>query len=336
MTGDAAVTVRTSEAGDEARVLEVLQAAFGKWPDHIEHVDPTEFFRWKHQASPFGQSTLLVAETEGKVVGFVALMPWPLRARGQLLTTVRGVDLAVDPSHRRRGVSLALIRAVPKHFSVDVAFSWNNPNERSGAGLVKTGRRKVKSLPRFIRPGGPLRATLRRARSSGSRTPERLRIEAPSAAEILRDGARTSRLLAQASEPSDRLATAKDLQYLRWRYGQFEEYRALLADAGGGAGGLAIFRARRLGSFWVLQVCELLVEEDDRRAARRLLARVRRSAAADFLSCGFPSRRQAASCAFVQFPRGTVLTTNPRQANIVPDPTLTSSWALSLGDLELL
>src|ERR1700676_164868 len=71
-----------------------------------------------------------------------------------------------------------------------------------------------------------------------------------------------SLLLARTKQPSDRLATAKDLDYLLWRYGPFEEYRAMRADAGAGCAGMVIFRPRRHGSFWVSHVCELLVEQN--------------------------------------------------------------------------
>ncbi|HEV2922995.1 MAG TPA: hypothetical protein VGW98_03115 [Solirubrobacteraceae bacterium] len=156
------------------------------------------------------------------------------------------------------------------------------------------------------------------------------------AAETLADGALGSLLVACAKDPGDRLATVKDLDYLRWRYGQFDEYRALRTDAGEGGGGMVIFRLRRHGPFWGSHVCELFVQRRDRRTARKLLGRVRDAASADFIECNFSSRRQAAQHGFVQYPDRSVLMTYPIQQNLVPDPTQRASWALSLGDLELL
>jgi hypothetical protein len=162
-----------------------------------------------------------------------------------------------------------------------------------------------------------------------------MQVTARSAAEVLDDGANVS-LLGETGEPGDRLTTAKDLDYLRWRYGQFEEYRAVRLDADEGGNGMAIFRPRRHGTFWVLEVCELLVERRDRRTARRLLRQVREAAPADLLSCGFPSRHEAALCGFVQVRHREVLVTYPLQQKLVPDSTRRASWALSRGDLELL
>ena len=66
-----AILVRPYVAGDEAGVLQLLQAALGGGPaDHR----PSSFFRWKHLENPFGPSYLLVAERDGRLIGLRALM----------------------------------------------------------------------------------------------------------------------------------------------------------------------------------------------------------------------------------------------------------------------
>jgi GNAT superfamily N-acetyltransferase len=328
--------VRAFEANDEPGVLDVLQAAFGPWPHDIQGVAPGDFFRWKHLAGPFGPSLLLVAEADDVVIGFAAYMPWRFRARGQILTTMRAVDFAVHPSHRRRGASSALTQAAVRHLSGDVAFIWSNPNEQMRPGSLKSGRRQVGRLPRFVQLRIPGKYTVHRARTKGSATPRQLPIEAETAAALLHNGAHASLLPAKTRQPRDRLVTAKDLDYLRWRYGRFEEYRAIRTGARSGGSGMVIFRPRRHGSFWVSHVCELFVEQDDRRTARHLLRQVRDAAPADFVTCSFSSRTHAALCGFVPYRGGTVLMTFPLQQNLAPDPTQRASWALSFGDLELL
>jgi hypothetical protein len=81
-----AVEIRAFEPDDEPRVVELLQRAFGCWPRDIDGIEPREFFRWKHSASPFGPSICLVAETDGALTGFFGLMPWRLRI-GEVLST---------------------------------------------------------------------------------------------------------------------------------------------------------------------------------------------------------------------------------------------------------
>ena len=336
MSGDGAVTVRAFESNDESRVVELLQRAFGRWPRHIDGVQPSEFFRWKHSTSPFGKSICLVAEAEDALIGFAALMPWRLRIGEQVLSAIRGVDLAVDPGYQRRGVSMRLIGAARGHYSDEVALGWTNPNEYSRGGVLKSGRRKVVGLPRYVGLGGWPHLTIGRALANGA-GPAPRRLAGEPAAAVLEDRARVARLLEQARRPSDRITTDGDPVFLHWRYGQFEDYRAVGAQAGGGrGGGIAIFRLRRHGRFWVAQICELLVEHDDPRTARRLLAEVRSSSRADFVACSLPSRGHAARRGLLKSPRGTLLTANPLRENLDPDPTLPASWALSLGDLELL
>ena len=336
MSGDGAVTVRAFEFKDEPHVVELLQRAFGRWPRHIDGVQPSEFFRWKHGASPFGESICLVAEAEDVPIGFAAMMPWRLRIGEQVLSAIRGVDLAVDPAYQRRGVSMSLIGAARGHYSDQVALGWTNPNEYSRGGVLKAGRRKVNGLPRFVGPGGWPHLTVARALANGA-GPAPRRLAGEPAAAVLEDRARIARLLEQARRPSNRITTDGDPAFLHWRYGQFADYRAVVAEAQGGrGGGIAIFRVRRHGRFSVAQICELLVEHDDPRTARRLLAEIRSSSRADFVACSLPSRVHAARRGLLKSPRGTLLTANPLRENLDPDPTLPASWALSLGDLELL
>jgi hypothetical protein len=333
MLQNKAILVRDFEMEDEAGVLEVLRTAFSAWPREIDSVTPTEFFHWKHMASPFGQSLMRVAVAGGAVVGFGAYMPWRLRAHGKALSALRGVDFAVDPLYRGRGASSRIRSAM--NFPSEAALTWSNPDEDSRSSGLNNGWQLVRKLPRFVQPRGQPGQTIRRAWATRSKSSEQLKVEAETAAEILRDGAHVSHLLGHTRESSDRLTTAKDLHYLRWRYGRLEEYRAARADPGRG-NGIVIFRVRRHGRFWVSHVCELLAEQNDHRTVRHLLHRVRAAAAVDFLIGSFTCRREAARWGFVQLPGGTELRTRSLHQNLLPDPTRRASWALSRGDLELL
>lgn len=331
---DSAVEVRAFEPSDTPRVLEVLEAAFGEWPRGIHSVDPDEFFRWKHMAGPFGTSTIIVAEADGAVVGCHAYMPWRLRVDGRSVASMRGGDLAVRPSHRRLGVSMAMRDAA--RFPDEIAFMWSHPNKQNRPGAEKAGMLVVNRLPRFLRPRRPFRDGVRRALARGSRTPDHLRVEAATAMEILRDGPRVSLLLQELNEAGGRMATAKDLDYLRWRYGRLDEYRAIASGSLDGHGGVVIFRTRRAGPVWVSDICELLAAHDDSRTIRHLLDLVSAAAPADFIACSFSSRRQAARFGFLPTRGATVLMTLPLHRDLAPDPARPDSWSLCRGDLELL
>ena len=329
---DGAVTARPFKPDDEPRVLEVLQAVFGQWPRELSGGTAADFFRWKHREGPFGPSDGLVAEVEDAVVGFAAYLPWRFRCGEHEVSTVRGVDLAVDPSHRMRGVSLALRSAMT--FPRDVAFTWSNPNVQSRPGGRKLGRRPVRILTQFVQPQARA-STLLRVRSRGSGEPRQIAVEADAARSVLEDAPLTT-LLDHSRDAARRLRTERTREYLRWRYGRYDDYHAIRVTDDGAGDGVAIFRCRSHGPFRVSHVCELLVERADRRIVRRLLRGVRDAAPVDLIRCSFASRAQAAAHGFIHCRRGLLLTTYTLQPNPVPDPTRPDAWALSIGDLELL
>jgi GNAT superfamily N-acetyltransferase len=325
------LAVRDFQPEDEAAVVELLQSSFPEWPREMTSADAAEFFRWKHLDCPFGRSTMYVAEVDGRVVGFEGRLPWRFSAGREVLLASRGTDLAVHPSHRGKGISLALRRAAV--FGPEVAFTWSNPNRESLPGSLRFGRRLVGAVPRFVRSGGRLGATLLRAVGQEFAAPRQLPIEASPARELLADGPPLPSR--ESGRVDGRLSTVRDEEYLRWRYA-FEDYRAVRARTRRGGEGMAIFRARRWGRLWGLDVCELIAEREDSRLTRTLLREVREAASADFVRCSFPSRAAAARHGFLQYPGRTALMTTLLREGIDPDPARMSSWALTGGDLELL
>jgi len=330
-----AIEIREYEPADEPAVLEVLRAAFGSWPHGMEGVDAAEFFRWKLEGCPFGRQVSLVAHAPDGLVGFVSQLPWPFTAAGRSLSSLRGMDLAVHPSHRGRGISTMIMHAVIEGTPADVALAWNNPNEQSRPGLLKTGRRDLVALPRFVAPHRAPGPVVMRTLGRRPRPPEHLPVEAGTAGEVLRDDEYASRVLREIARTDDRLVTSRDLDYLRWRYGRFALYRAFVADPGAEAPGIVIFRVRRRGRLWVSEICELLVAGNDLRSARRLLGKVRAAAPVDLLRATFCSDREAARCGFLRVRGGSLLTVRTIQPGL-PDLARPQSWGLSFGDLELL
>lgn len=317
---------------DEPAVLALLAGAFGRWPTGLD-VEPAAFFRWKHTSSPFGPSIRLVAKVDGEVAGFLALMPWRLSFAGAIHETIRGVDIAVAPEFQRLGVANALIAASRSNYSSEIALGWSNPNQRSRSGVLRSGRKRVDGLPRYVGSGGAGLATAKRLFASGPASPADEGDGDLGAA--LADGALLERVLSGPG-PFGRISTAYDPDFLRWRYGQQGHYRAVVSEDPRAGAGIAIFRTQMHGRFSVARVCELLTERDDERVARELVRRVRRRARADLLVCAFTSSRTARRCGLVRSTRTAMIAANPLREGLEPNPTQASAWALSLGDLELI
>lgn len=153
---------------------------------------------------------------------------------------------------------------------------------------------------------------------------------------VLADETLLERALAGPRAGVDSIATARDPAFLRWRYARLPGYRAVALQGREGSAGIAIFRSRRRGRLAVAQICELLIEGDRTSLARALLRSVRRASEADAIACVLSSRRAAAACGLLHAPGTVTIAANPLRDDLRPDPTLAGSWALSLGDLELI
>jgi GNAT superfamily N-acetyltransferase len=326
------VTVSAYVEANEPEVLSLLAGAFGRWPTDLDG-EPSAFFRWKHKTSPFGPSIGLVAKVDGEVAGFLALMPWRLSFGGTVHETMRGVDLAVAPDFRHLGVAAALIAASRSSYSGDLPLAWSNPNEKSRSGVLRAGRKRVDGLPRFVGSGGAAVGAARRLGTAGSSSSADGIDESLGSA--LGDGALLERVLSGPG-PIGRISTAYDADFLRWRYGHRGDYRAVVSEHPRAGAGIAIFRTRMRGGISVTRVCEILTQGGDERVVGELVRRIRRRARTDLLVCAFTSSRAAWRCGLVRFGRTAMIAANPLHDGLEPDPTQASSWALSLGDLELI
>jgi GNAT superfamily N-acetyltransferase len=332
---DQRVDVRRYREDDEGRTVELLRASLGGGPAGSRSHD---FFRWKHLGNPFGPSLMLVAETGERIVGFRAFIRWRFTTGERDLLAVRAVDTATHPDFQGRGIFKTLTMAALDDLRGEADLVFNTPNEKSLPGYLKMGWRTVGTVPIRVRVRRPVRFA-RRVRTfrevSGSGGGSAPAVDAPPASETLGDAEAVSTLISRAGSIAGALATPRSVDYLRWRYGSAPslDYRAV-----GNGDGLAIFRVRPRGQLWEATVSEIFVPEGDAGAARRLLRAVARTAAADHLTFSFPSgsaldrgvRRRT-----IRAPGGMTLVTRPLVPGLRPDAMQLSSWALSLGDLEV-
>ena len=264
-------------------MVALLVSVFGGWPRQLQGADPAAVFRWKHLGSPFGPSVMVVAEAGGDVIGFEALIRWPVTAGGRTVMGARGVDIAVDPAHRGRGVAGALIRAATAGIADDCAFAFSNPNAMSDPMLVKHGRRPVGPFEVLVRPRRPLRL-MRRGRLAPGDGGAAAREPRPTGGHGAgRHRGAVAALLRDAPRPAGRFATALDPAYLRWRYGRSADYRAIRVRPGGALRGLRhLPRRAQAAPPGPRRVCEVLAAGDDARVVRRLLRGVLRAAPVDY------------------------------------------------------
>jgi hypothetical protein len=272
----------------------------------------------------------MVVEADDAIVGYVGWLPWRLRIGPRTWNTMRLVDFAVHPAHRGGAVSALMVK-VGKDFQPDgVQFMWANPNQRSRGPAFKSGHERIGAVRRFARPSR--RAVIARVRAAPA---DQTSVQAESAEHALRDADSWLGPITQALR-SERFGTDRQPDWLRWRYGRWADYRAVRAGPSDPGEGIAIFRYRGEGVIRISEICELLVRADDVPTARHLVKQVENAAPADVLSCGFSSRLFAARCGFVASHRSELITVRPFDRDVKPDPAKSTSWALSLGDFELI
>lgn len=98
--------IRQSNSSDLLEIIQVLKQSLGEslMPKSIE------FWQWKHEQNPFGKSPVLLAETEGKIVGIRAFLPWRWEGEDKEWSSLRAVDTAVLPEFQGKGIFSKLTR----------------------------------------------------------------------------------------------------------------------------------------------------------------------------------------------------------------------------------
>jgi GNAT superfamily N-acetyltransferase len=318
---------------DEADVLDLLTASLGGGPAGVR---PPSFFRWKHLENPFGRSYMLLAEFDGKVVGFRSFMRWRLRVGGETIRAVRAVDTATHPDHQGRGVFRQLTTRAIEELRGEADLIFNTPNEKSLPGYLKMGWRRVAEVPIRIRVRRPLRFVRHlRSRLEAAGDPSAVVQPAPPLAALWEEAGSFA-----TGGNEGRLSTTRDDAFLRWRYGEVPllHYRVAEERDGGTLRGALIYRVRSRGRLREATLSDLLIPRGDRACATRLLRRAARDEDVDHLTCSFPAGSDQAAAArrtgFLPSPKGLTLVANPLR-ELPTDVFDLGSWSLTLGDLEV-
>lgn len=350
------LTIRRAEASDTEAIVTLLDTVMstGGVPRSAA------YWRWKHEANPFGPSATLVAEgPDGELAALRTFLEWRWQAGGRTYRAVRPVDTAVHPDWRRRGLFTRLTTQLVDEMQAEgVDFIYNTPNKRSLAGYLKMGWQKAGSVTvwvRVLRPGRIAGAVLGRMDDDRRWTTDD-RPVAPRNDNAKGDNGGGGGLTAILSDPAleaflegvcldgGRLATAVDAEYLRWRYHDIPGMRYYAAGAFDEREGAVVFyRTReRWRGIVELRVCDLLVGpgRSSHKMARRLLGQVMRSGEASVATAMAPVRSPAGRVllrsGFVPVPwLGPTLAVRPLPGYNGPDVTRLSSWGASIGAMEL-
>jgi len=222
--------VRTATLQDAPQILEVLFAAFERWPLFDLDVSPLAHLMWKLETAtgdPGPQH--LVAIVDGTVAGVLLAWPGEAKAGSRLLASYNPTDIAVAPRYRGRSISKLLIEAslaldpATDQLSLDTATNepalqhvwplngpqtpmrvWSRPLTSIAALRRSLDRRRWRAIV-----GAPLRMLSRRL--------DRDRLDAAAVTVIDQFDHRADDLWSAASAEFD-VIRRRDVATLNWRY----------------------------------------------------------------------------------------------------------------------
>lgn len=112
--------------------------------------DAESSWRWKHEQNPFGESRVVVARRNGRIIGIRPLMRTGLLYHDQTVRAVQCVDSVVEPKEQGKGIFRRMCMAALSGLEDTLVF--NTPNEKSYPAYMKMGWRDVGGLVRFWSP----------------------------------------------------------------------------------------------------------------------------------------------------------------------------------------
>lgn len=314
------------------------------------------FWKWKHEASPFGGSMILIGEEEGQYVGLRAFMRWRFAAGDRSVPAVRAVDTVTHPIHQHKGIFTRLTRAGLDAASLEGAgFVFNTPNTNSMPGYLKMGWEHVARLPMYVRVLRPMRFFVRLAAAKllGGKTSVN-RTELGAGQELTAPGATTMAALLESTRGVDELiecdatlrgpglTTARSAAFLHWRYAQhpYVPYYAESAELDGRLAGVLVWRLNVRNGLREVMVCDLLLATATVCTVRQLLRCVIQKARGDYVIAHFGDGAAhldlLRNCLFWRLPgQGMNFTVRRLGHDVTPDPLKQANWALCLGDLEI-
>ena len=101
------LSYRPYELGDGEKIVELLDIVFNGWPQHDLGCTPLEHWTWKNGGGKNSSLGAVCVHNE-RIVGSLQSIPRSIRIGEASLPGSYGVDFAVHPDYKRRGISTRL------------------------------------------------------------------------------------------------------------------------------------------------------------------------------------------------------------------------------------
>ena len=145
--------IREATEQDIPEILDVLKASLGETSSKKTET----VWRYKHVDNPFGESLVLVAVENDKIIGVRALMRWQWKKGEKIYSALRAVDTATHPEHQGKGIFKKLtLKAIEISQENGDTFIFNTPNHQSLPGYLKMDWKEVEKLKIRVELANPL------------------------------------------------------------------------------------------------------------------------------------------------------------------------------------
>lgn len=312
--------VRPAEASDIPAIVSLLKISLG------EALLPKseEFWKWKHQLNPFGQSPVLLAIHKNEIVGVRAFMRWEWLLKKKTYTAARAVDTATHPEFQGKGVFKTLTLALlDQTQATGTDFVFNTPNTKSRPGYLKMGWKDVGKLPVQIAP-----VFFEKVLAFGRRSYFSFEFSFPSDDKV-------RALLDDDLLHSSGMRTNVSPEYLRWRYVLIPslEYKTLFWQSSETQ--MLLFGRLKHSRFGTeFRVTDLFCNQRSISSlGKRAIKEYAGSIGADYVTCSGTLRSRLAMG--IQTKLGPITTVRPFNNELERNLVEFNNWTPSLGDLEL-
>lgn len=263
--------VRHYRPGDEKKIINLLNK-FSSIPKN------EDWWQWKYQRNPAGESVILVAEAGDDIVGHYALLPWKFKIAERHILAYQAVDAITHTEYQKQGIFTLL-----DNMSIDEAkargapFVFGFPNRLALPGHLKVGWHIVARLPYLFKILNPLAIIYRKFIS----TIFNIKPDFPSSISGDPDNKIEFRLLANDKENNlwkqvesrKPIMAIRDYTFLNWRYKDNPEtlYFRVIYEEHGNIKGYITFRMKTIKSLRMGVIVDFIVPHNRYDIAKHLL-----------------------------------------------------------------
>jgi GNAT superfamily N-acetyltransferase len=148
--------IRRFVISDVSSVVRLFELVF-------RHPFPPEWWNWKYKLNPAGfwgeQGDIWVAESEGEIVGYYAVIPEKIKFGSETITVAQSVDTATHPDFRGMGLFPTLAQKVYLECQNRYRFIYGFPSEMAFKGFLRLGWKdfRIVEFVKFLNYDRPLR-----------------------------------------------------------------------------------------------------------------------------------------------------------------------------------